>query len=200
MSCTYFTPLCRTLSFTAISTLVTLVPVAAGALEPEDPRDIVITLDKNPLVALEAACTAVTAARVLKTYQYTDDTGDHVVHNNVTLLPVLDGVNLARAAVLNDLSLYWHKCKVPGSFVDSSEEIVQVTLKENLEGFLQCDIDIGSCRGDNDNLGNPQGTAHLYPCFICWQTRFGHTPADAGEVNAVKEVPALLGADQILRF
>ena len=190
MSCTYFTRLCRTLSVTAISTLMTFVPVAARALEPGNARNIVIIFDDNPLLATEAACIAVTAARVLSMGGT----------NNVTLLPVGDGVNLARAAVLNDLSLYWHKCKVPGSFVDSSEEIVQVTLKENLEGFLQCDIDIGSCRGDNDNLGNPQGTAHLYPCFICWQTRFGHTPADAGEVNPAKEVPALLGADQILRF
>jgi ribosomal protein L32 len=87
------------------------MPVAGPAdvnttLELSVPRDIVIMLDKNPLAATETAYTAVTAARVLKTVR---DPKGNEVNNNVTLLPVLGGVNLARAEVLNSRLLKRHK-------------------------------------------------------------------------------------------
>jgi hypothetical protein len=196
MSCMYFQSLRRTLSVAAISTLITLVPVAAGAeslapLKPAAARNIVITMDKDPRLFPEAACTAVTAARVLHQPPKLN------VTNDVTLLPVLNGVKLARAAVLNSRVLKRHKCTVP----NESGDLVEMTLKENLEGFLGCNMDanpgdVDDCRGDN----HQGGFAHLYPCFICWKTRFGDNPSDIGLVAPDKEVPAILDAETTLYF
>jgi hypothetical protein len=197
MSCTYFTRLRRTLSVSvaAISSLITLVPVAAGAvslgsLTPDVQRNIVITMDKDPRVVTEAACTAVTAARVL---------GQGGL-NDVTLLLVRDGVIMASAEALNGPELQQNKCTVPDfTAQDPTANLVEVTLKENLEGFLGCDTDTNGdddCKGDN----HQGGFAHLFPCFLCWKTRFGDAVSDYGVVAPDLEVPAILDGEQILGF
>jgi hypothetical protein len=164
--------------------------LSLGSLTPDVQRNIVITMDKDPRVLTEAACTAVTAARVL---------GQGGL-NDVTLLLVRDGVIMASAEALNGPELQQSKCTVPDfTAQDPTANLVEVTLKENLEGFLGCDTDTNGdddCKGDN----HQGGFAHLFPCFLCWKTRFGDAVSDYGIVAPDLEVPAILDGEQILSF
>jgi len=123
----------------ALSLATTLAPVAAGAdWTVQTGNDIVVTLKANPTSNAEQACLAVTLARVLQT------------QTNVTLFPTLDGVALADASVVR---LRRFKCETPFG---------RVTLKENLEAFLE---------------GNPN---NMVICPLCYTARYGDEPPDYG--------------------
>jgi hypothetical protein len=108
------------ISASALATAVAWASPAAADWSPDDPpQDIVITLKSSPKWNPEAACLAVTLARVL------------IVQGkaNVTLFPTLDGVALGDSRVVAKRRL---KCDTPFS-------PDPIPLEDNLEAFLSSD-------------------------------------------------------------
>lgn len=99
-------------------TLLWLTPfcVVADWQPPDTESDVVISLKTDPMSDPEAACLAVTLARVLK-----------MRGSNVTLFPTLDGVSLGDAHVVGSPRF---KCDTPFS-------ADPISLQENLEAFFE---------------------------------------------------------------
>lgn len=142
-----------------------------GGISAADPQDVVISMQVNPRKNTEKACLAVTFARSLS----------RNTNANVTLFVTLDGVSLAKKQVINKRRLM---CSVK-----EDDEIVEITLKENLEAFI----------GDNQNA--------MVVCPICWKERYGDKAIpDYGVLPGAEGTPGnaigalMFNADKILDF
>ena len=152
-----------------------------GGISMFDAQDIVITLKSNPMSNPEMACLAVTFARSLSA----DSTS---LTNNVTLFVTLDGVSLADDSVTSSRRF---KCDFPGQ----DGEILEISLKENLEMFLNEGIEGGELNQNN-----------MVVCPLCWISRYGDELPDYGVLPGAEGVDPkaigkmMLDADKILDF
>lgn len=144
--------------------------ISIGGVSEDDPQDILISLKSNPMSNPEAACLAVTFARMLSAN----------VDTNVTLFVTLDGVSLADESVVSSRRF---KCDTPWG---------EISLKENLEHF----IDIN----DYDNPPLPESSKNMVVCPLCWKSRYGDELPNYGILSGAAIEPMMLNADKILDF
>lgn len=119
------TALCVLLSMTANADWIV---GTGGGVSMGLPQDIVVTLKTNPRKNPEAACLAVTFARM-----------SQMGGANVTLFPTLDGVALGNKKVVAGKRHRHFKCSVPTTMEPDGE----ISLKDNLNAFLA---------GNSDNM------------------------------------------------
>ena len=145
------------------------------------PQDIVITLKLNPMSHPEAACLAVTMARMLRG-DFSGGPGSTSV--NVTLFPTLDGVAIGDFEVVRRSRF---KCEMPDESV--------ISLQENLENFL-CDT------GDRADCPDPSylNMNNLVECPICWKARYGDELPYYGVLNPMAVGAVLMNAEKLIDF
>ena len=147
-----------------------------GGISAGEAQDIVVSLKSNPMSNPEMACLAVTFARSLS------------AGANVTLFVTLDGVSLADDKVTSSRRF---KCDFPGQ----DGEILEISLKENLEMFL-----------NEGNEGGELNQNNMVVCPLCWISRYGDELPDYGVLPGAEGVDPkaigkmMLDADKILDF
>lgn len=127
-----------------------------GGVSMGEPQDIVVTLKSNPLKNPEAACLAVTFARMSK-----------MGGANVTLFPTLDGVVLGDKNVVSGKRLRHFKCSITSNMDNVEPELSDgyISLEDNLMMFLD---------------GEPIDNYDMLICTLCWIERYGDKPPDYG--------------------
>ena len=165
----------------ALSTLIAAGHLSSPAVMAQQPPEcisppenpVVISLKSNPTSNAEAACLAVTLARVIQSNPYN--------RQYVTMFPTLDGVALGSHKTVK---LKRFKCEVPGPFAGlPPDKTGTISLEENLNGFLE-------------------GGGTMIICPLCWETRYGDTPPDYGELPwGSCVIPEMFGfAEKVIDF
>ena len=165
----------------ALSTLIAVSHLSSTAAIAQQPPDctsppenpVVISLKSNPKSNAEAACLAVTLARVIQSNPY--------YSQGVTMFPTLDGVALGSHKTVKSPRF---KCEVPGPFAGlPPDQTGTISLEDNLNGFL-----------------DEGGTMII--CPLCWITRYGDTPPDYGELPLGGcVIPEMFGfAEKVIDF